>query len=183
MQQESTGGDTAARIQVAALAALCRSRQSAVVPLARIRRLGRGGDRITLARHLLALPYADRAARCGGATDGSTILAQCAELDLLRDIGVGAFDPAGAMVGAAIGMVRSRDHLEIAVSVLPGLRRRGLGATLLARVCAAALDRGMTIALFEIAEQHRAMRALLEGLGAEPAGEERVALLPLARQG
>lgn len=176
-------GGTAARMRVADLSALCGRRRATVVPLVRIRPLGRGGDRITLARHLLALPYPDRAARCGGAADGQTILAQCAELDFGRDIGIAAFDPGGAMVGAAIGLLRSRDHVEVAVSVLPAHRRRGLGATLVARVCAAALERGMTVALFEIAEQHRAMRALLEELGAEPAGMEHVALLPLLRQG
>ncbi|MBX9700650.1 MAG: GNAT family N-acetyltransferase, partial [Acetobacteraceae bacterium] len=97
--------------------------------LCRIRALG-PDDAAAMAAHLLALPPPDRHARFNGMPGEAMIRRFCAALDPVRDIRVGAFGPDGAMIGAAIACRDGADRVEVAVSVSPGFRRRGLGAAL-----------------------------------------------------
>lgn len=150
--------------------------------LLRIRRLG-AADGPAVAAHLLALPAADRRARFGAALDAAAVLRHCAQLDLGREIGFGALDVEGALVGLAIGCGDGARRVEVAVSVLPAQRRRGLGAALVARVCGAALAAGARMAVFEVEGGNEAMRGLLLHLGVRPAPGDGVTLLPLTEAG
>jgi len=144
----------------------------------RIRRLG-PAERGLLAQHLLALPPADLRARFGAVRDPAMIARDCARLDLAADLAVGGFDAAGMLVGLALGCRCGPRSVEIAVSVLPAERRRGLGAALVAAVCGAARQQGATEAVVEGDADNRPMRALLLHPGVRPPPGEGAARLPL----
>jgi GNAT superfamily N-acetyltransferase len=146
--------------------------------LVRLRRL-QPADHAALAAHWLALPSDDRQARFGAALGEAAIRRHAAGLDLDGGLGWGAFEPEGAMVGAALGFACGPGRVEVAVSVAPARRGRGLGATLVAAVCGTARAQGRTEALFEVAAGNGPMRALLRHLGVRPAPGDGTTVLPL----
>lgn len=78
-------------------------------------------------------------------------------------------DPAVVLTGDARGFVLGRvtlDEAEIlAVATDPALRRRGLARAALAAFEAAAVGRGATVALLEVAQDNEAACALYVGAG------------------
>ena len=153
-----------------------------VVPL-QVRRLGRDGL-AALTRHLLDLPPADRCTRFGGPTTDAAIRRHCATLDLAEVVCFAALD-GDVVVGAALGFrcgVGSDGRgwpVEVAVSVAPGGRQRGLGLELAARVCAAAADEGATGAVFEFDARNAAIQGLIRRLGGQVAPFAEVCVVPL----
>lgn len=140
------------------------------LPWLLIRRLGEA-DRAALAEHLIRLPKEDRRTRFGGGSDDEAIRRHCDGLDLEETVCFAALDEAGDVIGAALGFTygvgagRHRQFIEIAVSVAPEHRRRGLGANLVAQVCGAAAGCGAGAAVFEIDPSNIAMRNLVRHLG------------------
>ncbi len=134
-----------------------------------IRRLG-PNDRAALAAHLLALPPKDRRTRFGANSGDAAIRRHCEALDLEETVCFAALDGAGAVAGAAFGFLYDggagqRCLAEIAVSVAPDYRRRGLGATLVSRVCDAVTVCGAEAAIFEFDPSNLAIRSLVRHLG------------------
>ncbi len=140
------------------------------LPWLLIRRLGQG-DRAALAAHLIGLPKEDRRTRFGGNSGDEAIRRHCEALDLEETVCFAALDEAGDVIGAALGFtygVGAGHHhgfVEIAVSVAPEYRRRGLGADLVARVCGAVAMRGADTAVFEFDPSNTAIRSLVRHLG------------------
>ncbi len=141
-------------------------------PCLLIRRLEHN-DRAALAAHLIGLPRADRRTRFSGHLHDEAIQLHCDDLDLEDTVCFVAFDTAGAVVGAALGFTCGVGHrrwfAEIAVSVAPEHRRRGLGADLVARVCDAVSARGANAAVFEFDPSNVAIRGLVRHLGGQVA--------------
>ena len=135
-----------------------------------IRRLEQD-DRAALAAHLIGLPPEDRRTRFSGNLRDEAIRRHCDELDLEETVCFAALDATGAVVGAALGFAcgvgagHRRWFAEIAVSVAPEHRRRGLGADLVARVCGAVSARGADSAVFEFDPSNIAIRGLVRQLG------------------
>jgi GNAT superfamily N-acetyltransferase len=106
---------------------------AAVQPLMRIvtRKLPRL-ERAKFATHLRALGAEDRRLRFGLALPDTAVDDYVARIDFARDAVFGVFDESLHLAGAA-HLARADAHAELGVSVLPGLRGRGIGAALLAR--------------------------------------------------
>jgi GNAT superfamily N-acetyltransferase len=96
----------------------------------------------------------------------------CDGLDLDGTVCFAALDEAGGVAGAALGFDcgaeagGGRRRIEVAVSVAPEHRCRGLGSDLVARVCAVAAARGAGAALFEFDPRNAGIRGLVQRLGA-----------------
>jgi len=98
--------------------------------------------RATLARHFLALPVQDRSLRFGMALAPAVISAYVDQINLDRDAVLGVHDERNALVGVAHVAIED-DHAEVALSVLPAHRRRGIGSALFRRAIAHARIRRM----------------------------------------
>jgi GNAT superfamily N-acetyltransferase len=98
--------------------------------------------RATLARHFNALPAQDRSLRFGMALGPTVIAAYVDQMNLERDAVLGVHDERNALVGVAHVAIED-DHAELALSVLPGHRRRGIGSALFRRAIAHARIRRM----------------------------------------
>ena len=98
--------------------------------------------RATLARHFNALPAQDRSLRFGLALAPTVIAAYVDQMNLERDAVLGVHDERNALVGVAHVAIED-DHAELALSVLPGHRRRGIGSALFRRAIAYARMRRM----------------------------------------
>lgn len=95
-----------------------------------------------------------------------------AELDYLTRVdgenhfAVGAMTPDGAR-GLGVGrFIRLPDRPEVAepaITVADEAQGKGLGRALLALLCAAAIERGITSFRFEVLASNEPMRALIEG--------------------
>jgi ribosomal protein S18 acetylase RimI-like enzyme len=135
-----------------------------------IRRL-ESDDRSTLAAHFIALPQQDKRTRFGGGNlTEAAIRRHCDDLDLTETVCFAAFDPAGEIIGAALGFTYGagaahRQFAEIAVSVASEHRRRGIGSDLVARVCRTVADQGAETAVFEFDSSNVAIKALVRHLG------------------
>jgi GNAT superfamily N-acetyltransferase len=70
-----------------------------------------------------------------------------------------------ATLGFPCAATDRRRLVEVAVSVAPEHRRRGLGADLVARVCGAGAARGAEGAIFEFDPRNAAIRGLVRHLG------------------
>jgi GNAT superfamily N-acetyltransferase len=152
-----------------------------------IRCLGQG-DRGALAAHLISLPPRDRRTRFGGNSGDEAIRRHCDDLDLEETICFAAFDEAGDMIGAALGFTygagagHHHQVAEIAVSVAPDHRRRGLGADLVACVCGTVVARGAIAAVFEFDPSNVAIRGLIRHLGGRVAPLADSCTIPLSTQ-
>ncbi|HJS83947.1 MAG TPA: GNAT family N-acetyltransferase [Acetobacteraceae bacterium] len=135
-----------------------------------IRRLG-PDDRVALAEHFISLPRQDRRTRFGGNASDAAIQRHCDGLDLDETVCFAALDASGAVVGAALGFAYGagdgphRQCVEVAVSVAPEHRRRGLGTDLVSRVHHATAARGADAAVFEFDPSNAAIRGLVRRLG------------------
>ena len=99
--------------------------------------------RPTLARHFLALPMRDRGLRFGVALAPTVIAAYVDQIDLDRDAVLGVHDSRNLLVGVAHVAVEN-EQAELALSVLPMYRRRGIGSALFKRALGHARGRGLT---------------------------------------
>jgi GNAT superfamily N-acetyltransferase len=87
------------------------------------------GQRATLLKHFLALPLKDRSLRFGAAVAPAGIAAYVSRIDLNRDAVLGVQDDSRSLV--AVAHVAVEDNAaEVAFSVLPEHRRRGIASAL-----------------------------------------------------
>jgi ribosomal protein S18 acetylase RimI-like enzyme len=132
-----------------------------------VRRLG-AGDVPAIARHLVELSPADRVARFPCKCDDDVSAACAGQLDPSAAILIGAFDRSGRIVGLAEAQQGEAPHtVEMAVSIDPAFRRRGLARRLAARTLALAFARGARSATFSFAPDDRAVTRLVQALGGE----------------
>jgi ribosomal protein S18 acetylase RimI-like enzyme len=132
-----------------------------------VRRLG-AGDLLAIARHLVELSPADRIARFPCKFDEDASAPRAAQLDPSAAILVGAFHASGRIVGLAEAQPGEAPHtVEMAVSIDPAFRRRGLARRLSARTLALAFARGARSATFSFAPDDRAVIRLVQALGGE----------------
>ena len=126
------------------------------------------GDLPDIGRHYLALGLADRRARFGAPPSDASILAYVRQLDPARAILVGAFLMGDTDLGGVVEAqpTSSPDRVEIAISVHPCLRRRGVGLGLVRTALALAFESGFVAAEFFFAPDNRAMIGLARKLGA-----------------
>jgi ribosomal protein S18 acetylase RimI-like enzyme len=134
----------------------------------RIRLLGRG-DMRQVERHLLALDMRDRRARFHAAVSDWMITAYVSQLDPKRVVLVGAVGRAtGRLIGLAEAHPAASPHtVEMAVTVEPPCRRRGLGQRLVAQALARAFASGAETAEFLFTHSNAALAGLAAALGAK----------------
>lgn len=97
-------------------------------------------SRPTLAQHFLSLPMRDRNLRFGMALAPPAIAAYVDQIDLDRDAVFGVHDDCNVLVGVAHVAVQD-NQAELALSVLPVHRRRGIASALLKRAIGLARSR------------------------------------------
>lgn len=106
-----------------------------------VQRLGEG-VRATLMAHFLALPAKDRCLRFGAPVAPAAIGDYVDRIDFGRDAIFGVHDDRLTLVGVAHMAVKG-GLAELALSVLPSHRRRGVGSALFKRAVAHARDRSI----------------------------------------
>ena len=130
-----------------------------------VRQLGTSDSR-AIEQHLLALAPLDRRARFFGKLPDEAISAYARQLDPSRAVLIGAFDPGERLVGLAeahpTDAVRKA---EIAVSIDPAFRDRGLAQRLVARALTASFVRGAQSAEFNFAPGNRPVVSMVRTLG------------------
>ncbi len=99
-------------------------------------------ERAALVVHFLALPMRDRCLRFGMSLAPTVIAAYVDRIDFTRDAVFGVCDDRYALVGAA-HLALQNGVAELALSVLPEYRARGMGSALFERSVAQARGRGM----------------------------------------
>ena len=98
--------------------------------------------RASLVAHFLALPLKDRSLRFGSAVSPTFVAAYVDGIDFERDLVFGVRDDRLAPVG--VGHLAIEDDLaELALSVLPANRRRGIGSELFKRAVSEARARSI----------------------------------------
>lgn len=98
--------------------------------------------RASLVAHFLALPLKDRSLRFGSAVSPTFVAAYVDGIDFERDLVFGVHDDRLAPVG--VGHLAIEDDLaELALSVLPANRRRGIGSELFKRAVSEARARSI----------------------------------------
>lgn len=90
------------------------------------------GDQEMIGDHFLALANADRRLRFGGSLNDDAVRRYVANLDFERDAVFGVVDDELQLIAVA-HLARDEGQAEIGVSVLPGHREQGIGASLLRR--------------------------------------------------
>jgi GNAT superfamily N-acetyltransferase len=98
------------------------------------------GIRATLVAHFLALPMKDRRLRFGTALAPAVIATYVDGIDFIRGAVFGVHDDRLALVGVAHVAIED-DLAEVALSVLPMHRGRGVGSALFKRAVAHACNR------------------------------------------
>jgi GNAT superfamily N-acetyltransferase len=130
-----------------------------------LRQLGTSDSR-AIEQHLLGLAPLDRRARFFGELTDEAISAYARRLDRSRAVLIGAFETGECLVGLAeahpTDAVRT---VEVAVSINPAFRRRGLGQLLVARAVMAAFARGAQSAEFDFAPGNRPVVSMVRTLG------------------
>lgn len=131
---------------------------------AAIRRLG-SADRAEVLEHLCALGPSDQAMRFGCALSRDAIARYVDGLDFGRDITLAAADAAGNVIGLAqiLPLGPAEADAEIAFSVLPAWRGRGLGRRLMQAACWHARRCGVRRLMAQVRASNRPMLAVLEG--------------------
>jgi ribosomal protein S18 acetylase RimI-like enzyme len=131
----------------------------------RIRQLG-VSDLPAVEQHLLGLGPTDRRARFLSYPTDAAITSYVRGIDPSRTVLIGGFDLSDRMVGLAEAHPTSTPNaVEIAVSIDPTFRRRGLGQRLVASTLALAFARGMQLAEFVFAPTNCALAGLVQALG------------------
>lgn len=123
------------------------------------------------AAHLLALDAEDRRLRFGQAIGDAAIRGYVERIDTERDTIFGVIDGNLELVGAA-HLACGAHYAELGISVLPGGRRRGVGAALLQRAQLHARNSGIpeffthclreNAPLMRLAQRH-GMQVIVEG--------------------
>ena len=130
-----------------------------------VRQLGTS-DAGAIQQHLLALAPLDRWARFFGKLTDEAISAYARRLDPSHAVLIGALEPSERLVGLAeahpTGAART---VEVAVSIDPAFRHRGLGQRLVARALTAAFARGAESAEFNFAPDNRPIVSMVRTLG------------------
>jgi GNAT superfamily N-acetyltransferase len=98
-------------------------------------------ERAALVVHFLALPMRDRCLRFGMSLAPTVIAAYVDRIDFTRDAVFGVCDDRYALVGAA-HLALENGVAELALSVLPEYRARGMGSALFEHSVAQAGERG-----------------------------------------
>jgi GNAT superfamily N-acetyltransferase len=131
-----------------------------------LRRLG-PPDLAAVERHLLALGPEDRRTRFLSRFGDAVISAYVRRIDPVAGILFGALDgPEGELLGLAEAYpTGAPGRVEVAVSVLPAHRRRGLGRRLVGRAVAAGFAAGAAVAEFHFAPENLALARLVASLG------------------
>jgi ribosomal protein S18 acetylase RimI-like enzyme len=123
-------------------------------------------DLIAVERYLLGLGPSDRYARFLGWQDDAAIIAHVRGVDPVCTVLVGAFDQSDRMAGLAEAYpTHAQETVEIAVSVKPAFRRRGLGRRLVTRALVLAFARGAQSAELVFGPDNCALARLVQCLG------------------
>ena len=132
------------------------------------------GDLPEVERHFLSLDFHDRNTRFSGAVADATICLYVRRIDITRAVLAGALEAWGSrLVGLAEAQPTDRPGVvELAVSVHPIHRGRGLGLRLLRQVLLIAFARGAEAAEFQFDPANAAIARLACALGAR-AGQMR----------
>ncbi len=117
--------------------------------------------RPTLAQHFLALPMRDRNLRFGAALAPSLIAAYVDRIDLERDAVLGVHDDRNVLVGVAHVAVLD-NQAELALSVLPVHRRRGIASALFRRAIGLARSRRVARLFMRFLTANIAIRCLAQ---------------------
>jgi ribosomal protein S18 acetylase RimI-like enzyme len=132
-----------------------------------LRQLG-AEDLPAIERHLLGLGLRDRQSRFHGAVADTTIAAYVRRINPARSVLVGAsVAPTDNIIGLAEAHPAEAPRtVEMAVSVPPLFRHRGLGSRLVTRATELAFAHGAETAEFVFAPDNQPIVALMRGLGA-----------------
>jgi RimJ/RimL family protein N-acetyltransferase len=122
------------------------------------------GARAALAAHLLALPRADRRLRFGAVVAEESIRRYVGALDFSRDGLFGVRDRRLTLVGTA-HLARTEDGAELALSVVPAQRLRGIGQALFARAVQFARNRGIARLYMHCLAENEAMLHIARAAG------------------
>jgi ribosomal protein S18 acetylase RimI-like enzyme len=126
------------------------------------------GDLTEIERHLLSPDFHDRNTPfCGAAVDAMICL-YLRRMDVAHAVLVGALEAWGSrIVGLAEAQPTDRPRVvELAISILPCYRGRGLGLRLLRQVVMIAFARGAEAAEFQFQKENTAISRLVHALGA-----------------
>ena len=117
-----------------------------------------------LLAHFLALPIRDRWLRFGAPLAPAVIAAYVDGIDFARDVVFGAHDDRLALVGVAHLAVQA-DSAELALSVLPAHRGRGIGAALFERAVAHARNRRIPRLVMRYRRNHAPVVRIVQRFG------------------
>jgi ribosomal protein S18 acetylase RimI-like enzyme len=143
------------------------ARRTDLAPPLRIQRLGED-DLPAIEQHLLDFGRLDRHARFGAGMSDPAIAAYVLRLNPARAVLIGAVEEAS---GRIVGLAEAQPafpprHVEMAVTVDPGHRCRGLGRCLLQQALLGAAAQGQEVAHFFFSPENRPILALVRSLGA-----------------
>lgn len=124
----------------------------------------REAHRPRLFSHFLSLGAADRHLRFCTALGDGALRAYVERIDFDRDAVFGAFNRHFELVAAA-HVARAGGHAEVALSVLPGYRRLGIGSALLCAAMRRALSWGMDAVLVHCLCENHPMMSLARKRG------------------
>jgi len=125
-----------------------------------------GSARASVLAHLISLSLADRYRRFGGAIAPSVIADYVGRTDFVRDAILGVSDDQTAVVGLAHAAF-AEDPAEVALSVLPSHRNRGLGRALLASAVGEAIRRGAARVLMRFESDNAPMLRIAQRFGTD----------------
>ena len=133
---------------------------------ARVRRLC-SADRAAVLAHLQALSAQDQEMRFGCAMSRSAIARYVDGLDFGQDVALAVEDAAGHVIGMAqiLPLGSAAVAAEIAFSVLPASRRRGLGHCLMQAVCGHAQRCGLRRLVAQVRSCNRPMLCVFQRAG------------------
>ena len=128
------------------------------------------GHRAKILGHLLLLSGEDRRLRFGAQTSNGVIEHYVEHLNFSRDALFGSFDSQLRLIGMAhlayLPKMRGQVKMaEFGVSVLPSGRRRGIGATLLARAAVHARNTNIETLFVHCLANNKAMMRLAQKAG------------------
>lgn len=125
--------------------------------------------------HLHRLSADDRALRFSSVTSDAALDAYAARIDFARDLVVAARDAAGAIIGLAQVMPLASDRgspAEVAFSVNPAARGRGLGRRLMAAAIEHAGAHGINRLVAQVCPRNAPMLAIFRAAGMALARED-----------
>jgi ribosomal protein S18 acetylase RimI-like enzyme len=125
-----------------------------------------GADLDEIERHFLELARLDRAARFMSAPSDEAVRAYARRIDPSSAAVIGAFAPAGRLVGLAEAQPTEKPGtVEIAVTVAGDYQRKGLGRELVRRLVALAFANGAQAAEFYFCPSNKPIIRIVSSLG------------------